>query len=64
MLGEFLSRDPVLRPGLVGGAAHEAGCGGGFALHEAFGVVSPACRSLMSCNSPRLAAVRPRLTAV
>ena len=36
VLGEFLSRDPVLRPGLVGGAAHEAGCGGGFALHEAF----------------------------
>ena len=30
VLGEFLSRDPVLHPGLVGGAAHEAGCGGGF----------------------------------
>ena len=65
VLGEFLSRDPVLRPGLVGGAAPPMSVAVGV-LHytKPSGGVPPACRTLMSCNSPRLAAVRPRLTAV
>ena len=35
VLGEFFSRQSPLRPGLVGDVAHEAGCGGDFAVLEA-----------------------------
>ena len=47
------------RPCGPSGALH-AGCGGG--LH--YMSVSSACRSLMSCNSPRLVTVRSRFEVV
>ena len=64
-VGRTFSRQPVLRPRLGGDAAH-------FGL-AAVGVlhytkpscgVSPACRTPVSCNSPRLVTARPRFAVL
>ena len=50
---------PAARPSDLSGALHAGGGGG---LH--YMSVSSACRSLMSCNSPRLVTVRSRFEVV
>ena len=58
------SRQPPLHRSWMQRGARRTVSGGVLHYTKPSGGVSPACRSLMSCNSPRLAAVRSRREAV